>query len=285
MSSQKRLIPFSLALALLSRPAFAVVDQFTLNAGESSYTETNLLGGRLEADSGVGSFTTGGVASPMQNWWWFRGGNDSREYALSNQVDAVVQDNFAELTYDEAVGSDGNATLRFILRYELTEVQPGFARMFIGWSIANLTGNVVPIRFLPFLDIDLAGTAGDDSAVITGSGNTVQTVTDATLPVSMRFIAGQRRLQSYQMGDASFLRGLLTNGGPDDLDGSGSPFGPGDYAGAFEYGSDILAANAIITGSITKELEAVPEPASLTALILGIIAVTRTRRSLRASNR
>lgn len=257
----------------------AQTDSFTLNDGIASYAERNLFGGRTASSSGQGEYRVRGIQSPVQNWWWYRAGEDSREFALSNQVSfEQLNPNFVTLTYDEPVTGVGDDTLRFVLSYELTQLDAITARLFIGFGITNLSAVPIQLSFFSYFDVDLASTALDDSAVVSGEANEVQTVSDGAALASMDYIASTRRLVGYEMGSYNGILSNLSNGTATNLTNSGSPFGPGDWTGAFQWDVDIAPGDVTFIGSITKQITVVPEPSSLLALSIGMLIARRLRK-------
>ena len=65
-----------------------------------------------------------------------------------------------------------------------------------------------------------------------------------------------------------------------DLNNSGSPFGPGDYTGAFQWRVELAPAGSLgdtFTSSIVKRVEVVPEPAAVLLLAVGLGLLWRRR--------
>ncbi|MCW5939591.1 MAG: PEP-CTERM sorting domain-containing protein [Fimbriimonadaceae bacterium] len=263
-------------LAVLPIAARAV-DEFTLVDGDATFTHRNLEGERLTGLGGRGRFSVAGVENPTQHWFWYRAGADTRDYALSNQTEATVSGNFAELQYVEPVAGFGPDALRFVQTYELTQTGPNSAFLTIAFGVLNQTTSAIDLTLSSYLDTDLNETAGDDSAAVSGEENEVQTIVDSLTGSSLVYSASTRRLNAFEVAPYSSILDSLTDNGATVYSNSAFNFGPGDYTGGYQWQSTITPGRLIFIGAVTLDLNAVPEPGTL--LILGgLLAWTLKRR-------
>ncbi len=268
----------ALAALVFMGPALGdVIDDFSIVDGGVTYAEReiNRNGG---SGSGSADFIVGGTDHLFQNWWWFRAGGMTSERALANQVHgAVTSPNSASLIYHEAV--EGHGTLEFRFDYTVTETIPGTAGLVqIAYSIRNLMNQATELNFFSYTDYDLNGTASDDQATIGGASNHRQRIFESGFEAMV--IASATSLSGWEIADFADIRNALTDGDIDDLANMTSPFGPGDYTGAFQWSVDLSPAGSLgdtLTGSLTKSVT-IPEPASLALLSLGGLALIRRRR-------
>src|SRR5262245_11204 len=91
--------------AAVSSPAMAV-GSFTINDGNAQFAIGNLTGNRVTGVGGSADLITQNALSDQidhmfQNFFWYRGPGDTREYAISNQTFSNVFGNHANLTYVE----------------------------------------------------------------------------------------------------------------------------------------------------------------------------------------
>ena len=147
------------ALVLLpaSFTAAGTIDPFTITDNGWSYTESNIIDVRTSSFAGFADLTFGnGPDHFYQNWWWFRGAGDTREYALSNQTAGVVGGNTALLTYLEPVAGTPDA-VEFSLKLQLNCVSDTESIIRIDWAVTNKTGKPLAIAFFAYMAADLNG--------------------------------------------------------------------------------------------------------------------------------
>lgn len=262
-------VVFVAVVAFSVSPVLAQIDSFTLTDGALIYTERNLRTGG--AGAGSGDFILGGADNMFQNWWWFRAANMGAEVALSNQTFGSLSGaNTVDLTYVESTGA---GDLQFDFHYTLTSFNSDTrGDVDIDITVTNLSTQRIFFDIFSYTDFDLAGTFGGDSAVIGGAGNSRQLVSDG-------IVTGELILSlapgGWEIGAFPTIRDKLTNGTPDVLSNSGSPFGPGDYTGAFQFG-DGLDPGETFTARLSKIVE-IPEPSALLALLFIAPVVLRGR--------
>lgn len=251
-----------------------VIDDFTIADGSVTYAERNInrVGG---SSAGTGDFIVGGTDHMFQNWWWFRAGAMPQERALSNQILGNAGGNHASLIYHEPV--EGHGTIEFQLEYTVTELTGDIGLVQIGFNILNRSNAPTTVNFFSYADFDVSGTFGDDRATINGISNQFQRIVDSS--ASVFYTASSTGLTHWEIDDFSDIREKLTDVDIDDLADLTSPFGPGDYTGAFQWTIELAAEGATgdsFVGSVAKQVT-IPEPSSLLLLGLGASLVRRRR--------
>lgn len=120
------------ASALMHSHAFAggnPSNSFTLTDGTALFSLTSLIGQRLASGGGSGNLETeNGTPAELdhlfQNFFWYRGPLDSREYALSNQTsNANFLANRVNLFYTEPFDDGAIANgMDVLLLYSLSDL-------------------------------------------------------------------------------------------------------------------------------------------------------------------
>jgi hypothetical protein len=239
----------------------------TLTDGDSQFVLRNIEGARLTSSGGSADLITGVGADDtehmFQSWFWYRTPGDSREYALSNRVmGGGGGGNSNRLVYIEPAndGQIENALLVEI-EYTLTDLStPGADRALlqIGFRLRNLTDSNLNVQFYAYNDLDLAGST-NETAVLVGSDNNGQVVTDPSTGDRAFFIVSGTNQFRWGIDDFSDLRLLLTDGDTDDLPNATSPFGPDDYTGGHQWGVTLApesqAVQSTLVGSIVIDIQ------------------------------
>lgn len=137
-------------------------------------------------------------------------------------------------------------------------------------DITNNSSSSVDLSFYAYMDLDLQGSSGGDSAALLPGGEGML-VTDAN---GSEFVWNPLGTFShYQVGPYSgagsirdVFRGMVQTNVAQDLDDTGLPFGPADFTGAFQF--DVTLAPG---ATATLGPAVVPEPRTA-VLILGGLA-------------
>ncbi len=281
MNTRKALGLSALVLLPAIFAAAGTINSFTLTDNGWTYAEQNIINVSTSSFAGLADlfFLNGGGPDHFyQNWWWYRGQGDSREFALSNQTSGVAGSNTALLTYLEPVAGIPDA-VEFTLNYQLQGLSPTEAIIRIDWSVTNKTGDELGIDFFAYMDADLDGVAGDDSAELIAFGPSFGhiRVTDGAGQMDLiSDIVQGIELTGWEIDAWPVVRNKLADPDIDDLANSGSPFGPSDFAGAFQH-TTVLAPFDSAYGTLTKHI-VIPTPGSLVVLVLGLIPARRRRR-------
>jgi hypothetical protein len=249
----------------------------TLVDGGCVYHLRNLVGERLTVNGGIADLTTGVNDHLFQNWFWYRGTGDTREYALSNQVYLSNSSNRARLIYREPI-ADGAIpdALLFDLEYTISDLSaaaggaapPACARceIVIAIKIRNLTPDPVTLSFFSYNDMDLNGDAAGDSAVIAGVDNHIQLVFDPGPGGTNCISSGVYKVSStdhvaWEIDSYAIIVNKLADAVADVLVNAVSPFGPGNYTGAQQWDITLGPAGSVDdepfdewVGSVVKEV-------------------------------
>ncbi|MBS1713847.1 MAG: hypothetical protein JST30_05870 [Armatimonadetes bacterium] len=277
MTLSHRIRAIAVALSVALSPAVLAVDAMTLTSGDVRWSMSGLQGQRLTGSGGQGSFSVGGTVSPFSQWMWYRTEFDTREFGLSNQTFSDVGTDHAALHYTEDAGGFDDALL-VVTEYTVADLGGGSAEATVNFGVFNLLGQAVSFSLFSFADPDLNGTAGDDSAVIGGDFNETQSVFDAVTGTTLTTTASTRRLEGYEIGPGGSILPRLTDSALDSLSDTGSPFGPGDYTGAFQWNASVSNLSVAFVGSVKYHWEVVPEPSLLLGLGIPLLGLLKRRK-------
>jgi hypothetical protein len=200
--------------------------EFTLTDGDATFTLRGIRGERTTSAGGLGDYKSLGGTAPdhmFQNWWWYRTGTDTREFALSNLTAfEQPQANTVSLTYEES-------GLRYEINYTLTDAGDNQAVVVAQLTITNATSTPIELNLFNYSDFDMEQSAGSDRGELVRPGyiRVYETNTAHIVAAETPF--------AWQIGAFPSVRNLLTDTDIDDLNNSGSPFGPGDFTGAFQW--------------------------------------------------
>lgn len=214
----------------------------------------------------LAQFQVGGSGNPnhlFQSWWWGRAvGVNTRENALANASGATWGGSQGRIDYP---GSASN------IQVVQTSRVVGFGSvggaLFEGLTIVNTTPIPLTLELFHYLDLDLAGSSGGDSAVLSGPNHIRVTDGDWTADYE-----GSGR---YQVGTFPSVRTLLTNTSIDNFSNAGLPFAAGDWSGGFQWTVTLAPGQAT---SIGASVTIVPAPAAGALLAFGLAAGLRRRR-------
>lgn len=260
------------AAALCGGEARAQIGSFGISDGSTQLLVGGLVGNRFNAAAGSASLLTSTGAVPVdhlfQNWFWYRTGSDTREYALSNQLAASnASGNRARLFYLEPIndGAQPNVLL-FDLEYTVSDRTGGANRpetifVTITFSVRNLSNQQVAVRLFSYNDFDLAGAQAGDRCDVIGTADHIQRVGDATgtqfEDVRASYIVSATAHAAFEVDAYPNILAKLSDGGPDTLGNTGDPFGPGDYTGANQWDVMLLPAGSPLDtfkGAVTLEI-------------------------------
>ncbi len=233
------------AAALMSTMAMAGLDEFTITDGTVDLTLQQLSSGAVSA--GLGSLRTqldnGTTDHLFQNWFWFRATGDSRERALSNQIQGSASGNSARLVYAEASNDGANPDALIVeLNYTIHDLSNGGAPralLVIAFKVQHLQGGNLNVQFFNYNDVEAGGDISDDTAVVTGADEQTQLIVDGVGDTRVDYSCSATNHINYEIGAFPNIRNQLTDANIDNLGDTGSPFGPGDYTGANQWGTTL----------------------------------------------
>jgi len=270
-------------LGALAISAFAVSAPALISQGGASFgwtDDANLRGATVRTGTSGGNLNLlqAGGAGPdnsFQHWWWYRvNGVNTREFALSSEsVAPLIGSNWMELNYREAEGFTAR------LEYTVTEPAANMALVTATARVRNEGNNPLDLSFFQYVDFDVAGTAGLDSASLSSPNPAfMATLTDSASPTQVRWRGIDA--SDYQVGGFSSVRALLADGNVNDLNSTGLPFGPGDFTGALQWNFFLNPGEQILLQT-SFELNAIPEPATMLGLgaAAALIAARRRRKA------
>lgn len=260
-------------------------DWFTITDNGWSYTEYNLKNFRTNPNAGLANWKFGtGPDNLTQNWWWYRTLDDTREYAMSNQVQIVQGVNIVEMVYYESLanGLIPNA-LEMRLRYTLTGISPTAAKVTINWEARNISQYATPFDFFAYLDPDWG-------VQTVGS---LQSFSPLVGKILLDDLAGDRQLlltaqpdhlACWEIAASNSTIGKLSDGNVNNLSNTVTPLGPTSATAALQWRFD-LQPYQLAKGTLTKEIclpeqeEIIPEAGSLALALpgLGMLALLRRR--------
>ena len=201
---------------------------------------------------------------------------DTLTRTASNPLDGNGDGNYDYL-YQKFVQS---GQFSVALTYNLTGGTFGTGSSDLGTSIkiVNTSTQSLSFHFFQLSDFDLGGSGAQDTAL---AGKNLSGLYNEVLQQNGDWSVDTVISPGTSQAQVDFhpnICNLLTNSQGDDLNGAAGPVGPGNVEWGFEW-TVTLAPNANLTISEDQNFqEQVPEPASLTLLATGALALLRNRR-------
>ncbi len=191
------------------------------------------------ADGPTAGLVVAGVSQTYQVWFFVRGAGLTAERPLPAPDTASYVGGVATLGWTNFLGTGLGGTLV----YTLVSTGPGSAQLAAELTVRNGGSASIPIELFCYVDVDAAGTDANDSAAfvdgfidVTDGATTVTIAARGSVP------------DALQVGPyPTFLRSLQ-DATPTNLDNTGLPFGPGDFAMAVQWAVAVPAAGSLTRG-------------------------------------
>lgn len=187
----------------------------------------------------------------FESWWYFRAAGDAQEFPFPDPDSATYVGNTVTLSWADVGG-------RGLFSAELVDVVSDGGGP-SGSMLATMTltdlGSGTQFDMFYFADIDLGGSFGGDNATISGTD---------FISLFEGADTGEFRAGGADAAQALAFPGLdpiLSDGVVDNLDGSGFPFGPGDFTGAFQWSLSLEGEQGVTLQAAIAINQAAPAPA------------------------
>jgi len=231
---------------------------------------------------GVSSWTVDGKVHLARQWFWYRAAGDTREFSIDNlPLDA------AGVTDPDFDGQNEIAYIRYLVQgafkievyFLLNGGNPGSAVADLAESIAitNLSRTErLEFHFFQYCDFDLCGTVLDDGLLITGGNTANQWQTGFALSETVE----TPKASHYEANFFNATLVSLNDNAITTLNDNAGPLGPGDLTWAFQWDMSLAPGGSFM---ISKDKLIVPEPGTLSLLMVGgaLVLVVRRRRKAR----
>jgi len=243
--------------------------QFTITDGNASYKLSDIPNVPTDETADSDFKPDGTVDHLWEDWWWFRKAGDTRESAFYAPVNQTVTGNTATLSFSY---SDFDAAITYLLT---DGPGPGQASLVQTVSVTNTSSAQLIITLFHQADVDVNGTDSNDFVQLVGFDRI--RYFDSATPAYVTLIGADANNWAVQDKDFDDLEDLLTDAFVLNLANTGLPFGIADASSAFQWNLSIApGGTTTVTSSINANL--VPEPTSVSMLLLGAAMMFRRRR-------
>ncbi len=222
----------------------------------------------------------GGTDYAFRNLFAFRQTGDTREWWMTSASATFsnTADSFTA-SVNRAVNNTGTNTINFLVKHQITSSLGVGTPMVITTVTATNLDPLVSrgVTLFNYLDFDIPGGGAD--AIVSNS------IHPSGLAARQGdIIATGNYADMWAEGANRYRHGTLittnwTNTTIDDLPNTITA-GSGDFGLTFQWGERMLAPGASTTFTIYQRLNApVPEPASMTAIAIGLAAIARRKKN------
>jgi hypothetical protein len=263
------------AVVGLAQQAGAVITLTSNNSGSPATYSSTLAATTTNANIGDATMSgdTPGTDQLFDNAWFWRLANDTREFQFSQTgvVENALGNTGSRTWANPALGGQFSAVLNLTLTDGVIANQAILQQSMV---ITNTSGTVLNMSVFNFLDADVAGSIGGDTAAFAGPNN--MQVTDSL----GQFIQFEGvGANAFQAAAFPALGNLLVDAAVTNLNNSGIPFGPGDWTGAYQWNIQLGTGQSItIVENISINMQ-IPGPGALALLgVAGMLGRNRRRR-------
>ena len=237
-----------------------------------------------QSNAGMGSWTVGAVSELSREWFWYSVGT----VGSSNPEQAI---NTLTCTLDNPSAtyvSTGYDTLnqeftksgqfKIDLTYLLTGSSGASSDVSLQIAITNLGSTSLSFHFFQLAEFGLGGSSSSNTAqVTTNSHGYYVSASQQGGGTTLSFTASPGANRA-QVGIYPAIYNLLTSSQGANLNNSAGPAGPGNTEWALQWDLTIAGnGTTTITEDQNMSLPVVPEPATLSLLALGGLALLRRK--------
>jgi hypothetical protein len=238
----------ALVMVFVTLSASGALAQGTVTDGALTFTFNADIAGPF---AGNANLAWEGVDQLYQWWWWYRINGDAFETPMPVPDTQYYNGQFVILEWTDVDGRGFDATLQVYIGdcrvpfscYYIGQGAYGLATSF--FSLTNQNPGPLDFELFVYADIDVAGSSADDSADSLSFFSTEHTISISEANKSVVFNTTLDQV-AFKVTPFEDLRNDLTDADVDDLDGSGLPFAPGDFTGAFQFGVQVGAGETVI---------------------------------------
>jgi len=214
------------------------------NSGNSSYKYNHLLNSFPYTN-----FTLDGEDYLNSDWWFYRIQGDTQEKSLPHPDKIEYHSYGLILSWFDL---DNRGKIKLIMIIDIFQDNSLGAHLNQEVYIENLTNEEIDIHVFKYFDFDIYDVLNNEATLesepdyIKVFGGDGQNIDFAEMRAGGNI--------AYQVQEQPTIRQIFSNTQVDDLDNSGLPFGPGDFAAAFQWNSTIPPNNGYIVLSTSAAI-------------------------------
>lgn len=246
---------YLLVLWMFAGNAFA---QGTINAGSANYV---LTASHFDITPEVNLTGAGTGDQLFEAGWWFRVQGDTQETVFPAPSTQSYTSPTATISWTNVATRNFAATKT----HTIASAGAGSAEVVTAMQVTNNAATTVTLHLFHFIDFDVNGSAGTDSAVAVSS-NQIR-ITDATAGTCEYRAPGSVAYMVRAFSATTDVAALLSDTTVTNFDNSGLPFGPGDFTGGFQY-TFTLAPGASATAQVHAACNQPATPVALSGFTI-----------------